>query len=249
MILCVDIGNSNIVLGLNENNKITKTFRLVTNMNLTSDEYFYRIKEFVSKNPEGAVISSVVPQLDRVFKELFNNYYNVEPLFIVPGIKSGMKLKIEEPKSLGSDLLCDAIGAVQKYGYPVMVADLGTATKIVVVNEKNEYVGGMIAPGMERSLNSLISSAAKLSHTALEKPPHVVSNNTTTCIQSGLIYGTASMIDGMVERSKEELGIKDCPIVLTGGLSILIKDCLKTKVHYEPNILLDGLYYLYNKNK
>lgn len=247
MVLCIDIGNSNIVLGLKNDNEWT-TFRLVTNTNLTSDEYYYRIKEFVKVKLDGVAIASVVPSLDRIFKELFRKYYSLEPLFIVPGIKSGMKLKIEEPKSLGADLLCDAVGASIKYSYPVMIVDLGTATKIIVVNENNEYVGGMIALGIERSLEALISSAAKLSHTSLEKPANVVSNSTTTCIQSGLIYGTASMIDGMIERSKKELNFTNCPVVLTGGLSILIKDCLTIKTHYEPNILLDGLYHLYKKN-
>ena len=250
MVLCFDIGNSNIVASRIIDDKIKDTIRLVTNTLLTADEYYQRLKDYIGNdNLEGVAVSCVVPLLDRVFYELFTKYYKIKPFFVVPGIKSGIKLKIEEPKSLGSDLLCDAIGASQKYGYPVMIADLGTASKLIVVSDKKEYLGGMIAPGMEKSLDSLIQGAAKLSHTSMECPPHVVSNNTTECIQSGLIYGTASMIDGMIERSMKELGYDKCKVVLTGGLSVLIKDILNTKVYYEPNILIEGLYSLYLKNK
>ena len=250
MILCFDIGNTNIVLGIVENKKIINTYRFVTNASLTDDEYFHKFKPVLeSLEIEGVVISSVVPALDIVFERMINKYFNLDPIMIGPGIKSGLKLRIEAPKTLGSDLLCDAVGAVNKFGGPVIIVDLGTATKFIVVNDKDEYLGGAIAPGMNGSLNSLISNAAKLSHTALAKPHNIIGNDTTSCIQSGMIYGTASMIDGMVNQMIKELGLPNTNVVLTGGLAPLVKDVLTIDYHYEPNILIDGLIHLYYKNK
>lgn len=250
MILCIDIGNSNIVLGTVKDGKVLSTYRLVTDDKMTADEYYHKLKQFVNNEEiEGVALSSVVPALDLVFKELCRKYYHLKPFVVGPGIKSGLKLKIEEPKSLGSDLLCDAVGAFCKYHKDSIIIDLGTANKLVIVNKKGEYLGGMIAPGIIGSLNSLISNAAKLSYTTIEVPPHVVGNNTATCIQSGIVYGTASMIDGMVQRSVEELGFSDYEVILTGGLSVVVKDVLRTKCHFEPNILIEGLYELYSKNK
>ena len=249
MILCFDIGNTNIVLGIAENKKIINTYRFVTNASLTEDEYYHKLQPIVKDiNVEGVVISSVVPALDVIFNQMIKKYFNISPMMIGPGIKSGLKLRIEAPKTLGSDLLCDAVGAVNKVGGPVIIVDLGTATKVIVVNDKEEYLGGAIAPGMNGSLNSLIANAAKLSHTALVNPECVIGNDTTTCIQSGMIYGTASMIDGMVNKTIEELGLPNVKVVLTGGLAPLIKDVLTIDYVYEPNILIEGLIYLYYKN-
>lgn len=249
MILCFDIGNTNIVLGIVENKKIINTYRFVTNASLTEDEYFHKLQHIVKDViVEGVVISSVVPALDIIFDQMVKKYFHIKPMLIGPGIKSGLKLRIEAPKSLGSDLLCDAVGAVNKFGGPVIIVDLGTATKFIVVNDKEEYLGGAIAPGMNGSLNSLIQNAAKLSHTALAKPDSVIGNDTTTCIQSGMIYGTASMIDGMVKKTIEELNLPNVKVVLTGGLATLIKDVLTIDYIYEPLILIEGLIYLYYKN-
>ncbi|MBE6131164.1 MAG: type III pantothenate kinase [Erysipelotrichaceae bacterium] len=249
MILCFDIGNTNIVLGIVENKKIINTYRFVTNASLTEDEYFHKLQSIVKNlQIEGVVISSVVPSLDLIFVQMIKKYFNINPMIIGPGIKSGLKLRIEAPKTLGSDLLCDAVGAVNKFGGPVIIVDLGTATKFIVVNDKEEYLGGAIAPGMNGSLNSLIQNAAKLSHTALAKPDNVIGNDTTTCIQSGMIYGTASMIDGMVNKTIEELNLPNVKVVLTGGLAPVIKDVLTIDYIYEPLILIEGLIYLYYKN-
>lgn len=249
MILCFDVGNTNIVLGIVENKKIINTYRFVTNASLTEDEYFHKLQPIVKNlQIEGVVISSVVPSLDLIFVQMIKKYFKINPMIIGPGIKSGLKLRIEAPKTLGSDLLCDAVGAVNKFGGPVIIVDLGTATKFIVVNDKEEYLGGAIAPGMNGSLNSLIQNAAKLSHTALEKPDKVIGNDTTTCIQSGMIYGTASMIDGMVNKTIEELNSSNVKVVLTGGLAPLVKEVLTIDYIYDPLILIEGLIYLYYKN-
>ncbi len=250
MLLCFDIGNTNVVLAIVENKTIKKIFRFETNASLTEDEYYQKVKSVINNiEVDGVVISNVVPALDTIFEQMVKKYFNLKPMFIVPGIKSGLKLKIDSPKTLGADLLCDAVGAVAKYQAPLIIVDLGTATKFIVVNDNQEYLGGAIAPGMKGSLNSLISSAAKLSHTALVVPKNVIGNDTTTCIQSGMIYGTAAMIEGMVHKIKAELNLENINVILTGGLSELIKDTLNISFHYEPNILINGLIYLYYKNK
>lgn len=250
MLLCFDIGNTNVVLAIVENKEIKRTFRFVTNDHLTADEYYQKVKSVIGNQiVEGVVISNVVPALDTIFDQMVKKYFNLTPMFIAPGIKSGLKLKIDSPKTLGADLLCDAVGAIQKYQTPLIIVDLGTATKFIVVNDKKEYLGGAIAPGMNGSLNSLISSAAKLSHTALVKPKNIIGNDTTTCIQSGMIYGTVAMIEGMISKIKAELNVEEINVILTGGLSELIKDIIEIPFHYEPNILIIGLIHLYYKNQ
>lgn len=252
MLLCIDIGNTNIVLGLVKDKKIMETYRFVTNPNLTSDDYYHKIKltceNKLDANIEGIIISNVVPALDVVFCELAIKYYHIEPIFVGPGIKSGLKLKIENPKSLGADLLCDMVGAVSKYKSPCIIVDLGTATKFLIVNEAKEFIGASIAPGIKGALRSLVSSAALLSETPLVMPSSVIGLNTTTCIQSGVVYGYASLIDGMITKIKNELNLIDLNVILTGGLAKVISKALTTSYNYDPNILLEGLIILYYKN-
>lgn len=249
MIVCVDIGNTNIVVGFVENKKILNTYRFVTDDSLTVDDYYQKLTQLTDyKTFEGAIVSSVVPSLDHIYEELFEKYFHCKTIFIGPGIKSGLKIKLEDPKQLGADLLCDAVGAYQNHGGPVAIVDLGTASKIIVVNDKKEFLGGVISPGINGSLNALVASAAKLSKTSLKCPSKVIGNDTASCIQSGLIYGHAAMIDGLIERIKDELNAPNLTVVLTGGLGVVVKDIIKTKVVYNPNILIEGLIYLYYKN-
>ena len=219
---------------------IHERFHQYMREHLTEDEYFHKLQPIVKNlQIEGVVISSVVPSLDLIFVQMIKKYFNLNPMIIAPGIKSGLKLRIEAPKTLGSDLLCDAVGAVNKFGGPVIIVDLGTATKFIVVNDKEEYLGGAIAPGMNGSLNSLIQNAAKLSHTALAKPDNVIGNDTTTCIQSGMIYGTASMIDGMVNKTIEELKLKDNIIIacINRNGSIIIPNG-KDKIFADDTVVI-----------
>lgn len=253
MILCLDIGNTHIVMGIVENNEIKGIYRFATNVTITEDEYAIKFLETIKGSGynlsmiEGAIVSSVVPGLDKSIKGAFEKYFHFKPLFVGQGIKSGMNIKIENPKQLGADLLVGAVAGYKKYPENLIVVDLGTATKFVVVTNKGEILGGAIAPGIQSSLNSLFSSAAKLSQVNLEVPKNVVGRDTTTCIQSGSLYGAASMIEGMVERIKKELG--PAKVVLTGGLAEVVKDILNLEYVYEPNLLIDGLVILYNKNK
>lgn len=250
MIILVDIGNTNIVIGIVNNNEITDTYRLATDTTLTVDEYASKLRglDIKKEEVEGVAISSVVPQLDHIFENLFIKYYNKKALVVGAGIKSGLKLKIDNQKQLGADLLCDCVGAYEKYPGDILVVDLGTATKLLAVNKNKEYLGGAIAPGIISSLNSLVASAAKLSNINLAIPPKTIETETTRCIQSGAIVGHACMINGLLTKMKKELNSNDVKVVLTGGLSYLIKDLLEHDYSYEPNILLEGLLTIYNKN-
>lgn len=250
MIILVDIGNTNIVIGISKNKEILKTYRISTDATLTEDEYALKIKSFGINESDikGVAISSVVPQLDHVFIRLFEKYFNVKPLIVGAGVKSGLHLKIDNQKQLGADLLCDSVGAYEKYPGNLIVIDLGTATKISVVNDKKEYIGCAIAPGIVGSVNSLVASAAKLSNIALAIPPKTIETETTRCIQSGAIIGHACMINGMISRMIKEIGTNKVSIVITGGLSYLVKDLIEHQIEYEPNILLDGLLHIYYKN-
>ena len=250
MIILVDIGNTNIVVGIAKENKILKTFRMSTDSSLTDDEYAGKMKGFGINQYEieGAAISSVVPQLDHVFIDLFVKHYNIKPLVVGAGVKSGLKLKIDNQKQLGADLLCDCVGAYAKYPGDLLVVDLGTATKLLAVNKNKEYIGCSIAPGIIGSINSLVASAAKLPNISLAVPSKTIETETTRCIQSGAIIGHACMINGLLSKMKKEMNTENIKVILTGGLSRLVKDLLEHEVLDEPNILLEGLLYIYYKN-
>lgn len=250
MILLFDVGNTHIVMGLVENNKITSTYRFITDGNVTEDEYYNKFQTILKdKSVEGIAISSVVPQVNQSLSLMCEKYYNISPLIIGPGVKSGIKIKLENPKQLGSDLLCDAVGAVAKYDGASIIVDLGTATKFIVVNSQKEFLGGAISPGLVGSLNNLVNSAAKLSNVSLHTPETVVGNETTHCIQSGVVFGFASLVDGMVSKIKDELQDEKVSVILTGGLSKILLSCIKTPYFYQPNLLLEGLLIIYQKNK
>lgn len=253
MILLFDIGNTNIVLGLCEKGNIIETFRFVTNPSLTEDDYYQKISMAIHNKEinykiEGSIISSVVPQLDNVFMNMVKKYYKIKSMIVGPGLKSDLKLKIENPKQLGADLLCDAVGAYNKYGGPAIIIDMGTATKLIVVSKNKEFLGGAICAGLKGSLESLINTTSKLSRTFLEVPTKFINNETGSCIQSGIVRGHICMIDGLIKKFKEELGTDDVNLILTGGYSVIIKDYLESKVIYDSNILLTGLYSIYQKN-
>ncbi len=253
MLLCLDIGNTNIVMGITDNTKIIEKYRFATNTLITEDEYAVKFIECIKgskysvKDITGVIISSVVPSLDVIMKSAFEKYFHITPIYIGPGIKNGMNIKIENPKQLGADLLVGAVAAYNKYKTNLVVVDLGTASKFVVVTKDAEILGGAIAPGILSSLNSLFSSAAKLSMVNLDVPKKVIGKDTTTCIQSGSLYGSVSMIEGMVKRIEREIG--PVKVVLTGGFADVIKDILELEYVYEPNLLIEGLIILYNKNK
>lgn len=248
MIIVLDIGNTLLKIGLFEEDKLVDNFkmRVKTFEELTKFSLFLNGK--VSKDKvEGAIISSVVPSLTKDIKGIVDKLFDINTLVVNHEFKTNFTCKIDNPKELGSDFISSAVGAIHEYGTPILVSDLGTASKICVVNKTSEFIGGMIAPGMKTSLEGLINNAEMLNDTILELPQNVVGSNTITCIQSGIIYGQAFMIKMFGERIDKELGY-ECKKVLTGGFSEIIKNEVKDYI-YDPNIVLKGLKVLYDLNK
>ena len=248
MVLTVDVGNTLIKLGVFDGDSLKNVFKMNANRNLSSDEYAKEIYELIRlEKLEGAIISSVVPLLTYVLVEAIKRAYKIEPLVVNKNLKTKLPIKIDNPSELGSDLLCGAIGALVKYKAPLVVADLGTATKMFVVDKNGNLIGGMITSGMKISLQSLVSNTSQLIETPLEKPKHIISKNTKECIQSGIVYGQAFMVSEFARRMEKELGY-ELKRVLTGGFSEVIKDQIVC-FQYEPTLTLDGLYEIYKLNR
>lgn len=252
MLFCIDVGNTNIVFGIYNKDELLFSFRLETKINQTYDEYGIKILDMLEHfnvkqdDVSGIIISSVVPQIDHTLESLCNKYFNIKPIFIGPGIKTGLKIKIDNPKQLGADLLVGCVSATNKYGCPVIVIDMGTATTFAVVNEQKEMIGGLIYPGLKIAFANLFEKTSKLEEVKLEKPKQLIGKDTATCIQSGMLYGTVAMIDGLIDMMCKQ--IKDAKIVLTGGIGAYVYPHIKHQVYYDENLLLDGLNYIYYKN-
>jgi len=255
MIFGVDIGNTNIVIGVFEGEDLITNFRLATDVLRTTDEYAATVllllngQRIDSKNIDSVVISSVVPQLIYTFSKLSRKYFNLEPLVVGPGVKTGLKIKLENPKEVGADRVVNAVAAIEQYGTPVIVVDFGTATTFDVINEHSEYLGGIIYPGIKLSASILRSKTAKLPEVEIERCNRVVGNNTINSIKSGIYFGYLSVVDGIIERIiDEQFEGEHVNIVATGGLgSIFIDDSKYLKI-YEPNLTLNGLRLIYEKN-
>lgn len=253
MILTIDIGNTNITFGVYENDKILFVSRLATERNRTPDQYAIEFLNILSLNKigktdiEGSIISSVVPELTGTLSSSVHTICGKKPLIIAPGIKTGLAIMIDDPAQLGADLAAGAVGAAEQYPLPAFVIDLGTATKIYAVNENKGFLGGMISPGVVISLKSLTDTSALLPTIALNPPTKVCAKNTVECMQSGVILGTAAMIDGMLERMSDELGSPKT-IVATGGLAPFIINECSHDIKFDDNLVLQGLYEIYKKN-
>lgn len=253
MILALDVGNSNIVFGCVDKEKTYFVSRLSTDRSCTDDEYAIRFKNLLELNgitPEkikGSIISSVVPQLINILVMAVEKAVGVTPLVVGPGVKTGLNIKIDNPAQLGSDLVVDAVAALDAYPVPLVIIDMGTATTISVVDKNKYYLGGMILPGVKISLDALTSRTSLLQGISLEVPKKVIGSNTIDCMKSGLVYGNASVLDGLIDRIEEELGEK-VTAVATGGLSKSIVPYCKREIIVDDNLLLKGLYLIYQKN-
>lgn len=252
MLVCVDVGNTNIVIGIFQNDLLLSTFRLETKIHRTEDEYGIRLVESVRYHnlaPEsatGIIIASVVPEVDATLEKAFIKYFKQQPIFVGPGMKTGIPIKIDQPKQLGADLLVGAVAATAKYGYPVIIIDMGTATTLSVVNERKEFLGGIIYPGIITAFNSLVKNTSLLEAAKIKVPNNIVGRDTISSIQSGMIYGTASAISGMVDRISNEYG--KMKVVITGGTARYIVPFLPNYI-YDENLLMDGLKIIYEKNQ
>lgn len=254
MILTIDIGNTNIACGVYDGDKLITTFRMATKDIKTEDEYGNIIIQCMQtdkidiKKIDGMIIASDVPALNFTFTRLGRKYFNLDPLFVDQNIKSGIAIKIESPKQLGPDLLVGAVAANQKFpDQNNLIIDLGTATTMTIVTKEKEFIGGIIYPGMRSSLVGLATNAAALPHVELETPTTIIGKDTITSMQSGMMYGYAAMIDGMIKKFKEEFG-DDLNVILTGGYAVKVCNMISENAILDSRLLLDGLKYLYDKN-
>lgn len=253
MLLTADVGNTNIKFGIFDGDELKIKLRISTDASKTSDEMavelftFFQIYNIDADSISSSIISSVVPNITYSLKKAIQTVTGVRSLVIGPGLKTGLDIKIDHPETLGADIVAGCVGACEKYGGPVIVIFMGTATAIVYVDGNNVYHGGAIAPGVGISLDALTNHGALLSAVDLKAPKKVISANTTDSIRSGIMFGTACMLDGMIDKFLEETG-NDCKIIATGGLApMMIKNC-KHEIIFDENIILDGLNFIYKKN-
>ncbi len=255
MILAIDIGNTNITIGAFDGDALLFVSRIATDRNRTEDQYavelrqIYHLNEVVTDSIHGAIISSVVPELTITMKNAIFKLTGSYPLVVGPGLKNGLKIGVDNPSQLGADLAAGAVGALNKYPLPCLILDLGTATKISVLDSQGVFRGVTISAGVAISIQALAEKTSQLPTISLESPAKVIGTNTIECIQSGVVLGTAAMLDGLCERIEAELGQKAAAIVSTGGNAKVITDACKRDVINDPNLLLFGLKIMYDKNK
>ena len=254
MILAIDIGNTNIVLGCMEEGKCIFVERLSTVRTKTELEYAIDIKNVLDiyhiKRSElkGGIISSVVPQITTVVKLAVEKILGGEALVVGAGIKTGLNIRIDNPAQLGSDLVVDSVAAIAEYPAPMLVFDIGTAKTVCVIDKNKNYIGGMIYPGIGVSLDSLTANASQLGGIGIEAPGHIIGKNTVECMKSGVIYSSAAAIDGIIDRLVEEM-TGDVTVIATGGLAKKIVPFCRRKIILDDNLLLKGLEIIYRKNR
>ena len=258
MILVIDIGNTNIKYGLFEGKRLKASFRASSSRTKTADEYGVTLstllgtQNITARDVTGIIMSSVVPSLNYTLSHMCSYFFGIEPIMVGPGIKTGLNVKVDNPREVGADRICSSVGAFSKYGGPVIVIDFGTATSVHVVTDRGELIGGAISPGIKGSLESLVNSAAKLPLIELETPPCAIAKNTVTNMQAGVVYGFAGLTEKIVRKMKEELaalGQKNPKVIATGGLGEIVAreaGCIDV---FDRTLTLDGLRYLYEINQ
>ena len=253
MILAIDIGNTNIVVGCIDDEKTYFIERLSTVRTKTELEYAVDLKTVLDiyhikkTDIEGCIISSVVPQITDIARLAAEKILKKEVMVLGPGVKTGLNIMMDNPGQLGADMVADAVAGLASYPVPFIVIDMGTATTVSVVNDKKQYIGGMILPGVGVSLDALTSRASQLSGISIDAPKHIIGKNTIECMKSGIIYSSAASLDGIVERIEEELGT-EATVVATGGLAKKIIPYCKKKITLDEELLLKGLLIIYEKN-
>ena len=254
MLLAIDIGNTNIVIGCIREDEILFKARIATDRLRTSDQYGVEIKNMLEafgvrrEDISDCIISSVVPPVFNSVKTGVIKVIGKQPMVVGPGLKTGLNIHVDVPSQVGSDRIVIAVAALAEYSAPLILMDMGTATTIEVVEPDNVYMGGVIFPGVKISLDALTNRAAQLPGISLDRPAHVIGKNTVDCMRSGMIYGTAAMLDGLVERIEEELG-HSCTLIATGGMAQFITPLCRRNVILEKDLLLKGLNIIYKKNK
>lgn len=258
MILLVDVGNTNIVLGVHKDNKYIASWRISTDAKKTSDEYGIQVMQLFSQNNldpkevKGIIISSVVPNIMHSLENMIRKCFSIEPIIVGPGIKTGMNIKYDNPKEVGADRIVNAVAAYEMYKKPMIIIDFGTATTFCAITKTGDYLGGCIVPGIKISSDALFERAAKLPRVELEVPKNIICKDTISSMQSGILYGYIGQVEYIVNKMKEEMKrkSKEEPLVVaTGGLAKLIAKKTKVIDNVDPDLTLEGLKILYYKNK
>lgn len=249
MLLTLDLGNTSLFIGVCDDGKVIDTYRTSTNIHKSSDEYVIIFKDLLGdyiNKIDGVICSSVVPCLNYTIREAIKRLFKIDALFVGPGLKTGLPIRIDTPNELGSDLVCDCVGALNKYGNSTIVVDLGTATKILVIDKNGAFVGGTISSGLKISIEALAGKTQNLTETSLEMPKNIIGKNTRDCINSGTVIGTKLMIEAICKQMEEEIGY---PLkrVVTGGYANVINNF--NDFIYDFNLIHHGLYVIYLKNQ
>ena len=255
MILAVDIGNSTVVMGLINNSELIASRKTVTDISELEVNYKEEIKTLLKSHSiseskiEGAIISSVVPLLTDILKEAVSDIFKLEPITVNSESITGIEIITDNPSQLGSDRIADATAGINEYGAPLVIIDMGTATTVSVINPQNQFLGGLILPGVRTSLNTLINNTSQLPRIKLGTPSErIIGTNTVSSIENGIVYGTAAQIDGLIQRISDELDF-DPKIIATGGNAGAVIPYCKPKIIYDKNLLLKGLYIIYKNEK
>jgi type III pantothenate kinase len=258
MLLAIDVGNTNTVLGLyrldGDKPELAAHWRVTTHRSQTADEYgvlfvnLFQMNDMAPSQVSNIIISSVVPPVDSTLRQVCEVYFHLQPMFIEPGIKTGMPVLVDNPAELGADRLVNAIAAFERYGGPCIVVDFGTATTFDVISAKGEYLGGAISPGLGLSADALFSRAARLSRVDVKRPAKVIGTNTVTHLQSGLYYGYIGLVDGILARMAAELGMEP-KVIATGGLARQIAEDSRFITEIDDMLTLDGLLILFERNR
>ena len=254
MILCIDVGNTNIKYGIFDGDKLAVSFRFATDLKRTSDEYgtklvdMLAVKGIRAEQIHGAIVSSVIPSLNYTISHMCSGYLDIDPILVGPGTKTEHNLRVDNAREVGADRIVNDVAAIRKYGAPVVVIDFGTATTFNIINENREFIGGVIAPGIRGSMDSLVNSTAKLPRVEIEIPKSVIGKNTTTNMQAGIVFGFAGLVDYIVRKIKREMKCPDMQVVATGGFSEIIASEISCIDHVDKLLTLQGLKYLYDLN-
>ena len=255
MILVVDVGNTNITFGVYEEGTLKTTFRIMSKMPRTSDEYGVLISDLLEKNHvnkkdiEGTIIASVVPNVMHALTGAIVRYVGTSPLIVGPGVKTGIKIITENPREIGPDRIVDAVAAYEKYGGPILVLDFGTATTYDYVTVDGSFAAGITAPGIRTSAKALWEDTAKLPEIEIMKPKSIMAQETISSMQAGLVYGQIGQTEYIIRKVKEETGIADMKVVATGGLGRIISEETDMIDIYDSSLTLDGLYFIYKRNR
>ena len=254
MILAIDVGNTNIVLGCIDGGKILNVVRIHTDTRETEAEYTIKLKEIIYaygmdiKAIDGAILSSVVPPVTEAIRRAVRQLTGLDCMVVGPGVKTGMNVRVDDPGTVAGDLIVGGVAAMHYYGAPAIVLDLGTATTATVIDRNGCFSGGAIMPGVKLSYGALAAGTSLLPEISITPPKKCIATNTVDCMRSGAVFGTAAMIDGLIDRMEEELGMK-CTVVATGGLASSIVSCCRHEIVCDDDLLLKGMWYLYEKNK